>query len=106
MASFYLSRLAEVDLLNIGDYTLRAWGVDQAIRYLDALSACCERLAANPAMGRPCDAVRPGLRRIEHAKHFLFYRTQSGGILVSRILHERMLPERQDFEDEDSHETQ
>jgi plasmid stabilization system protein ParE len=43
---------------------------------------------------------------MEHAKHFLFYRTQSGGILVSRILHERMLPERQDFEDEDSHETQ
>jgi plasmid stabilization system protein ParE len=33
---------------------------------------------------------------MEHSKHVVFYRLrEAGGILVVRILHERMLPERQ-----------
>ena len=31
------SRRAEADLLSIGAYTLRTWGMDQAIRYTDDL---------------------------------------------------------------------
>jgi antitoxin ParD1/3/4 len=47
-------------------------------------------------LGRPCDDIRPGLRRMEHGKHVVFYRLQKpGGILVVRILHQRMLPEKQ-----------
>ena len=94
MALLRFSRSAEADLLSIGDYTLRTWGEDQAFRYLDALEASCQMLAENPALGRACDNIRPGLRRMEHGRHVLFYR-QVGGILISRILHQRMLPERQ-----------
>lgn len=94
MAAFRLSRLADADLMGIGAYTLRTWGEDQAIRYLNALEACCQRLADHPKSGRPCESVRPGLRRMEHAKHVVFFRREPGGILISRILHERMLPER------------
>ncbi len=94
MAKFRLSRAAEVDLLDIGAYTLRTWGIDQTIRYLDDLEACCQRLADSPALGRACDHVRPGLRRMEQGKHVVFFRSEPGGILVSRVLHERMLPER------------
>ena len=37
---------------------------------------------------------------MEHGKHVVFYRVeQSRGILVVRILHQRMLPERQAIED-------
>ncbi|MGA3202513.1 MAG: type II toxin-antitoxin system RelE/ParE family toxin, partial [Bryobacteraceae bacterium] len=70
-------------------------GEDQAFRYLDALEASCQMLAENPALGRACDNFRPGLRRMEHGRHVLFYRQVAGGILISRILHQRMLPERQ-----------
>ncbi len=80
--------------MGIGDYTLRTWGVDQTIRYLDELEACCQRLADNPASGRPCDHVRPGLRRMEQGKHVVFFRREARGILISRILHEKMLPSR------------
>src|SRR5947209_10767369 len=59
-----------------------------------------QRLADDPASGRPCDYVRPGLRRIEQGKHVVFFRYHPGGILVSRILHERMLPERYAMEGE------
>jgi toxin ParE1/3/4 len=94
MAKFRLSRRAEADLLGIGEFTLREWSKSQAARYIDELETCCQILADNPALGRPCDHVRPGLRRHEHGKHVVFYRPERNGILVSRILHQRMLPER------------
>ena len=74
-------------------HTLRTWGDEQAIRYSDNLEACCQMVADNPELGRASDNIRPGLRRIECGRHVVFYRHQAGGILVSRILHHRMLPE-------------
>jgi toxin ParE1/3/4 len=99
LATFRFSRLAERDLVDIGTYTLRTWGEDQTIRYIDGLETCCRQLAKNPELGRACDHVRPGLRRMEHGRHIVFYRIDSAGILVSRILHQRMLPEQQNIDD-------
>ena len=93
MRKFRLSRLAEADLMDIGAYSLNKWGEDQTIRYIDALEACCQQLADNPRLGRACDQIRPGLRRMEHGRHVIFYRLELKGISVSRILHQRMLPE-------------
>ena len=101
MASYRFSRRAEADLLSIADYTLRTWGEDQTIRYIDDLESCCQMLADDPVLGRVSDDVRPGLRRMEHGRHVVFYREVAGGILVSRILHQLMLPERQSIDDED-----
>ena len=94
MALLRFSQRAEADLLSIGAYTLRTWGEDQTLRYLEDLERCFQRLVDNPALGRPCDDLRPGLRRMEHGRHVIFYREDAGGVLVSRILHQRMLPER------------
>ena len=102
MAAFRFSRRAEADLLIIGAYTLRSWGEDQTIRYIDDLEACCQMLADNPTLGRACDEVRPGLRRMECGQHVVFYREDAEGILVSRILHQRMLPERHAIDDRDA----
>ena len=102
MAEFRFSRVAEADLLSIGAYTLRTWGEDQTIRYIDDLEACCQMLADNPTLGRTCDEVRPGLRRMECGQHVVFYREDAEGILVSRILHQRMLPERHAIDDRDA----
>jgi toxin ParE1/3/4 len=93
LRKFRLSRLAEADLMDIGTYSLNKWGEDQTVRYLDALEACCQQLADNPRLGRACDQIRPGLRRMEIGRHVIFYRLESKGISVSRILHQRMLPE-------------
>jgi toxin ParE1/3/4 len=87
--------------MSVGTYTLRTWGEDQAISYIGELEACCQMLADNPALGRACDYVRPGLRRMEHGRHVIFYRQEAGGILVSRILHQRMVPERQAIDHDD-----
>ena len=100
MATVRFTRLAEADLLDIGLYTIRTWGRTQCNRYLRQLEQQCHRLAADPKRGRPCDDVRPGLRRSRVGRHVVFYREEAGGILVSRILHERMLPEQQEMEDD------
>jgi len=102
VAKFRFSHRAEADLLGIGEYSIREWGKAQAARYLGELEACCQTLADNPALGRLCHEILPGLRRHEHAKHVFFYRRELGGILVSRILHQRMLPERHSLKDQDN----
>jgi toxin ParE1/3/4 len=98
--AFRYSRRAEADLLGIGRYTLRTWGEEQATRYIDDLEACCRMLAGNPMLGRACDHIRPGLRRMERGEHVVFYREGDTGVLVSRM-HRRVLPERQFDDDEE-----
>jgi plasmid stabilization system protein ParE len=41
------------------------------------------------------------LRRLEYGRHVVFYRVEANGIVISRILHQRMLPELQSI-DKDS----
>ena len=100
MTPVRFTRLAEADLLDIGLYTIRTWGRTKCNHYLTRLEQHCRRLADDPTRGRPCDEIRPGLRRSRVGRHVVFYREEAGGILVSRVLHERMLPEGQGMEDE------
>ena len=95
-------RRAESDLLSIGEFTLRTWGKGQTIRYLNELEVCCQRLAGNPSLGRNGDYIRAGLRRLEHGSHVVFYRQQRHGVLISRILHQRMLPRKHPIDDRDA----
>ncbi len=53
--------------------------------YIRQLEECCQLLFRNPALGRQCDEIRPGLRRMRQGKHVVFYRQEPGGILISRI---------------------
>jgi toxin ParE1/3/4 len=106
VARFRFSHRAEADLFNIALYTFRTWGQTQTDRYVRQLEDCCQLLADNPALGRPCDEIRPGLRRMKQGKHVVFYREEPGGILISRILHQRMLPENQAIEDQDDTQDQ
>lgn len=99
MAKVSFSHSAKADLLSISAYTLQTWGAVQAERYLNDLETCAKLLAANPSLGRPADWIRPGLYRFETGRHVFFYRRQEDGILVSRILHQSMMPEQQTFED-------
>jgi toxin ParE1/3/4 len=101
MATLRFSRSAQADLLSIGAYTLQTWNASQAERYLDSLEHCAKMLAGNPLLGRRCDWIRPGLYRFEKERHVLFYRREGDGVLVSRILHQSMLPEQQPFEGAD-----
>jgi toxin ParE1/3/4 len=100
LAAVRYSSGAEADLENIVDYTLRTWGETQVVHYLTAIEDCCEKLAENPMLGRFCEEIRAGLRRMEVGRHVIFYRQRTNGIRVSRILHQSMAPESRLMEDE------
>jgi plasmid stabilization system protein ParE len=38
---------------------------------------------------------RPGIRRVEHRSHVIFYSVEQNDVLVTRILHKHMLARRQ-----------
>jgi len=99
LPGYRFSKQARLDLIEIADYTLDRWGLKQGERYLDGLDDCFKRLVQTPQMGRSFDQIRAGYRRIEHGKHVIIYRPDAEGILICRILHHSMLPERQLFED-------
>lgn len=92
MASFRLTIRARADLRSIAEYTRTRWDDAQAVSYLDNLRRACQRIASNPAIGR-ADAALPRYLRLEQGKHVLFFRRDADGILVVRILHQRMLPQ-------------
>ncbi|WP_420237095.1 type II toxin-antitoxin system RelE/ParE family toxin [Telmatobacter bradus] len=48
-------------------------------------------------MGRTCEWISPGLRRHESGSHVIFYRLRPSGIRITRVLHQQMLPEDEDF---------
>lgn len=100
MATLLFSIRAKADLADIVSCTIRVWGEDQAVRCLDGIDACYERIARNPSIGRVCGNIRSELRRVEQGRHVVFYRRIDDGIWVSRILHRGMLPERHDLDDD------
>jgi toxin ParE1/3/4 len=79
VARFRFSHRAEADLFNIGLYTIRTWGEIQTDRYIRQLEDSCQLLGNNPALGRACDEIRQGLRRMKQGKHIVFYREELGG---------------------------
>jgi toxin ParE1/3/4 len=92
LAPIRFTARAEADLTRIAEYTLETWGETQKLRYVRALRELCRQLAENPMLGRACDDIRPGLRRMKEGRHVIFYRATENGIAVSRILHQSMIP--------------
>lgn len=87
---YRISRRAENDLVDIADYTIREFGIEQARRYGSALEDCFMALAKNPLIGRSAEQFAPGLRRFEHGSHTVFYRPDKIGVFIIRILNERV----------------
>ena len=99
MSTYRLGPKGTSDLAEIFDYTVATWGEQQAEKYIEELAACFQLLADSPGLGRACDLISPGIRRFEQGKHVIFYKPERDGIIVSRILHQRMLPARPQFMD-------
>jgi toxin ParE1/3/4 len=93
VAKLKFTRHSEADLEAILEYTLETWGEKQVGRYLDDLQECLQELADKPGLGRSCASILPGLKRLEHGRHVVFYRPKEYGIRVIRILHQGMLPD-------------
>ncbi|MDN5864430.1 MAG: type II toxin-antitoxin system RelE/ParE family toxin [Gammaproteobacteria bacterium] len=85
-----LSPGAQSDLDGIFEYTVRQWGLEQAVRYTKMIGNICTALAEDPARAQGCDYIRTGYRRGAVGRHVIYFRVADYGIAVIRILHRRM----------------
>jgi toxin ParE1/3/4 len=90
MAEYRLSPDAERDLEGIWKYTRGEWGLEQAERYTDLLTAAFQVLAESPKSAPTCHHIRLGYRRGNFERHMIYFRITDYGIAIIRILHERM----------------
>ncbi|MDN5928332.1 MAG: type II toxin-antitoxin system RelE/ParE family toxin [Hyphomicrobiales bacterium] len=91
MTHYILSPAARADLDEIWDYSAENWGAEQAERYVLAIRAACEALAAGKLKGRSVEGVRANFRKQTVGSHLLFYRVGGDGAIdLIRILHQRM----------------
>lgn len=89
---YRLSRLAAEDFAGIYVYSLTNFGVQQADAYTEGLESVFQLLAATPLLGRERPDIAAAVRCHEHGRHVIFYRAQTRGIIVVRILHLSMEP--------------
>lgn len=94
MADFVLTRKADEDLTQIYLYSFETFGEVKAEAYVADLIGRLAALSEAPSLGRRIDHLRTGYFRLEHASHTIFYKERLGGILVVRILHAAMDPDR------------
>jgi toxin ParE1/3/4 len=86
---YRLSPKAEADLEEIWLYTFNNWSLEQADRYHDSLVEAFENLANGNVSGRSVD-VRDGYFKYLVGSHVIFYRFAESGLIVVRVLHQRM----------------
>ena len=87
---YRLRATARQYLLEIWRHTQARWEERQADDYLDQLARAFLLLARNPELGVACDGIRGQYRKKPAGRHVVYYRIEDGGIIVARVLHERM----------------
>jgi len=94
MTVYRLKPRAARDMSEIWDYTLKQWGLRQTEIYLAQIQTCFELVAGEPDIGRKCDDIRLGYRKILVGSHVIFYRLQGSDVEIIRVLHQKMDLER------------
>jgi len=87
MGAVGYSPKAEDDLYEIAVFTIKKWSVVQAEQYIAGLEEFCGLISDFPGIGRECNEISLGLRRMEHKSHVVFFFPTEDGILVSRVFH-------------------
>ncbi len=86
MASVGRTSQAELDLIEIG-LRIAAENPEAADRWLQLIDQKCQLLASMPQMGRDRADLAPNLRSFPVGDYLIFYRPDSDGVVVIRVLH-------------------
>ena len=91
MPTYKVTRKAQADLIEIGRYTTKEWGVTQRNTYLKELDNCFSQIAKNPELGMTCDYIANGYRKFPQGSHLIFYKQDDEDIVeIIRVLHKSM----------------
>ncbi|MBC2772892.1 type II toxin-antitoxin system RelE/ParE family toxin [Rhizobium sp. AQ_MP] len=95
-ASYALSRAADRDILTLLVSSIDTFGAFQTDVYINGLRDIFAMLATHPGSGVAFIHPRTHrtYRRFHHGSHVIYYRQRATDILIVRVLHARMLPEK------------
>ena len=85
-----LSKLALEDIGLIDDFTVAKWGVEQAMKYINAIWDALEEIQRAPDRWRLRPDIHPDCRAGVCGRHLIIYRVRNGVVEISRILHGAM----------------
>lgn len=91
MPEYQLEEEAEKDLLEIGRYTARRWGLEQAERYLSILEQHFQLICSDSTHVRQFVEHRDDIffSRCQH--HYIFFaRGKDSGVLILAVFHKNM----------------
>lgn len=94
MPNYKYTPEARDEIKDILDYTIKNWGKIQANKYIDGLEVLVENLAKTPNSGKNREALQKGLLSFPYQRHVLYYLKRKKEIVIIRVLHERMHPEK------------
>ena len=86
MTGYELTCAADQDFENIFEFGLDTFSVDQAMSYQNGLKQRFAKLADQPKLYPTVDHIRAGYRRSVYGSHSIYYRIESQGIVIVRIL--------------------
>lgn len=84
------SQAADDDLDEILAYSRQRFGRSVGREYFFSFEHAFVLLERFPEAGEPADDIHPGVRRLKHRQHRIFYEIGDDRITVLRILHHAM----------------
>ncbi len=90
MKRLVVSAAARADLKSIARYSEREWGKARKKQYLSAIRRRVTLLRHRPEIGTTRQDVGTGYRSVLVGRHVIFYRIESEGVVIVRVLHQRM----------------
>ncbi|MBX2796460.1 MAG: type II toxin-antitoxin system RelE/ParE family toxin [Myxococcales bacterium] len=85
---------ARHDLIEMWQFGLERWDVEQADRYLDELRDALDTLAAMPQIGRRRGELIAGYWSLPFGSHVVFYTFTDTELRLRRVLHGSRDPQR------------
>ena len=90
--TYRLTPDAQADLIEIRQYTIQQWGIDQARKYLSELRRTMYLLAEAPTLGKSRPEVGTNVLSFPHVSHVVYYMVHEQQIVIFAVLHKRMVP--------------
>jgi toxin ParE1/3/4 len=89
MGTYRLTAPAAKDYINILEFTIEQWGMEQCQRYGKLLGAAFEKLVSSPNLGKRKSYIPDEALLYRVGSHQVVYRQQGQNIEILRILHIR-----------------
>jgi len=86
MTVYRLTEKAAADFESIFTFSIDAFGTAQAIKYANGLKQRFDEIAGQPARYPEVSHIAEGYRRSVYGAHAIYYRVETGGVVIVRIL--------------------